>query len=74
MEYVRETVGHVELRRYLDSQGMSEPQLAQLAGLSPMQLAHLQKGRRRASLAVAIALEFATRGAVKPRAWLESAA
>lgn len=68
-----ETVGHVEMRRYLAAKGISGPQLAQLAGLSPMQIAHLTKGRRRASLAVAIALEFATRGAVKPRAWLEPA-
>ena len=61
------------MQRYLDTHGITGSKLAQLAGLSSMQVAHLLKGRRRASLAVAVALELATRGAVKPRAWMESA-
>ena len=67
------TIGHLEMKRYLATHGMNGSTLAELAGLSSMQVAHLLKGRRRASLAVAVALELATRGAVTPRAWTQPA-
>jgi len=66
-----ETRGHQEIRLYLADKGLTGPKLAELAGLTPMQVAHLLKGRRRASLEVAVALEFATKGAVRPRDWVE---
>lgn len=67
------TVAHIEMKRYLETHSMNGSGLAQQAGLSSMQVAHLLKGRRRASLEVAVALELATRGAVTPRAWTQPA-
>lgn len=52
---------------------MTGAQLAQLSGLAPMQLYHILRGRRRASLEVAVRLQDATRGAVKVRSWIEAA-
>ena len=66
-----DTKAHRRLRRFLRKSELTAKDLAQLSGLTPMQISHLICGRRRASLEVAVALEKVTQGAVAPRAWLE---
>lgn len=65
-----ETEGHRKLREYLDSGHDNAAALARKANIKPMQLSHLVNGRRRASFAVAFAIEEATGGVVKARDWL----
>ena len=67
------TRGHKTLLRFLKKSELTPSQLAQLAGISQMQISHLIQGRRRASLEVAVALEQATLGAVTARSWTETA-
>ena len=65
-----DTEGHRRLKQFLGRAELNGAQLAKLAGLRPMQVYHLTRGRRRPSLDVACRLEAATHGAVPCAAWI----
>lgn len=67
------TLGQQKLVDFLRDSNLTGAQLAQISDLDPMQIYHLTRGRRRASLLVAVRLREATRGAIPIESWLQVA-
>ena len=68
---VPRTVGHRRLEHWLKLLGLTVTEYAQRIGVRPMVIRHMIKGRRRASLHTAVAIEAETDGYILPRHWTE---
>lgn len=66
-------LGNKLLVDWLRWSGLQGKELAQMCGIDPVQIYHLTAGRRKASIAVAIRLRDATRGAIPIESWVEAA-